>query len=76
MYDERDKIIKDPNKLSIFFIQLRPDSPFTAKALQSLNLTEDDCKTLLFEEFYDQKSDPILALINYMNYMRERYKLL
>lgn len=28
-YDDKDKLIKDPNKLSIFFIKFRLDSPFT-----------------------------------------------
>ena len=40
-YDKKDKIIKDPNALSIFFIQFNPDSPRTEQSLESLGLEKN-----------------------------------
>jgi hypothetical protein len=40
-YDKKDKILKDPNQLTIFLVELNPNSPRTSEAIQMLDLSHD-----------------------------------
>ncbi|CAK83984.1 unnamed protein product (macronuclear) [Paramecium tetraurelia] len=73
-FDDKDKILRDPNKLSIFFLKLDPQSPRTKEALDSLELAESACCIFTFQQFQIPELHPIQNLINYMNYLTEKYK--
>ncbi|CAD8172028.1 unnamed protein product [Paramecium pentaurelia] len=73
-FDDKDKILRDPNKLSIFFLKLDPQSPRTKEALNQLDLGENACHIFTFQQFQMSELHPIQNLINYMNYLTEKYK--
>lgn len=75
-YDDKDRLIKDPNKLSIFFIKFRVDSPFTRQSLKHLGFSDSVCTTISFEEFKEPKLDPLEQLVKYMHYITDKYKVL
>ncbi|KAM3145456.1 hypothetical protein pb186bvf_002500 [Paramecium bursaria] len=73
-YEERDKILRDPNKLSIFFVNMNPESPRTKEALFQLNLDHDACQIMSFMQFQNSQLHPIQNLISYMEYLQDKYK--
>lgn len=74
-YEEREKILRNPNKISLFFLQMSPDSPRTRQALQSLELTDEACQIQTFQQFHQQPEDnPIKVLINYLHYLQDKYR--
>lgn len=56
-YEMRDKILRDPNKISLFFIELNPDSPRTREALDQLGYVEDGYVIETFQQFYSSYRD-------------------
>ncbi|CAD8120741.1 unnamed protein product [Paramecium sonneborni] len=75
-YDKKDKILRDPNKLSIFQIELNLNSPRTKEALQLMDVQEDWCHVMSFLDFQSDFDHPIKCLVDYMGYLQGKSKKL
>lgn len=75
-YDQKDCIIKDPNLLSIFFVKVNSESPFTRRALEKLSYSKKSCQVISFESFFNAKEKPLKNLVDYMLYLTKQYKVL
>ncbi|CAD8103794.1 unnamed protein product [Paramecium sonneborni] len=75
-YDRKDKILRDPNKLSIFQLELNLNSPRTKEALQLMEVQEDWCHVMSFLDFQSDFEHPIKCLVDYMEYLQGKSKKL
>ncbi|CAD8079736.1 unnamed protein product [Paramecium primaurelia] len=75
-YDKKDKILRDPNKLSIFQIELNINSPRTKEALQLMEVQEDWCHVMSFFDFQSDFDHPIKCLVDYMEYLQGKSRKL
>ncbi|CAK75742.1 unnamed protein product (macronuclear) [Paramecium tetraurelia] len=75
-YDKKDKILRDPNKLSIFQIELNMNSPRTKEALQLMEVQDDWCHVMSFFDFQSEFEHPIKCLVDYMEYLQGKSRKL
>ncbi|CAD8205488.1 unnamed protein product [Paramecium pentaurelia] len=68
-YDKKDKILRDPNRLSILQIELNLNSPRTKEAMQLMEVQEDWCHIMSFLDFQSEFEHPIKCLVDYMDYL-------
>lgn len=73
---KKDHLIRNPNKVSLFFQAIDFDSPFIRQALHDLRLQKEDCTLLSYQQFYDTKHRSVINLIRYMEYLTDKYRLL
>ncbi|CAD8117858.1 unnamed protein product [Paramecium sonneborni] len=74
--EQKHQIIRNPNLLTVFQMQFDVDSPRTQAAMEMLKIQLDDLQVQEYEDFYKKKMNPLQNLIQYLQYVTSKYKIL
>ncbi|CAD8165005.1 unnamed protein product [Paramecium octaurelia] len=74
--DQRNNIIRNPNQLTVFRMHFDTNSPRTQAAMEILKLHVEDLQVKDYEQYYQNRKDPLQNLISYLQYVTNKYKIL
>ncbi|CAD8095618.1 unnamed protein product [Paramecium primaurelia] len=75
-HDQKHNIIRNPNLLTVFQMQFDTNSPRTLAAMEMLKIEVDDLNVQEYTDFYQKKLNPLQNLVQYLQYVTNKYKIL